>query len=245
MSAELLFAVAFAALLIPIATAIVWVKKYHGKAFPILVGIITFFVFANVLENLLHMVCLMVDNPVSRFLNGNTAAYVIYGAFAAGIFEETGRYAAFRIFLREENDRRTAVSYGIGHGGVEVILTLFLNYLVMGLALMAVGTSNEDKYAQIIPAIQTMIPGLTIVALLERTVAMLFHIGASVLVFAAAKDKRFGLLYPAAIVLHAVMDIPAALYQRGILSIGVTEAIIAAFSLVVCFVAGKIYKKIA
>ena len=45
---------------------------------------------------------------------------------------------------------------------------------------------------------------------LSRVFAFSFHVGASIIVFYAARDKKFW-LYPLAILLHTVMDTVAAL----------------------------------
>ena len=53
--------------------------------------------------------------------------YALYGGLAAGLFEETGRLLAFRFILKPHTARITALSYGIGHGGIEA-------FWVMGLS---------------------------------------------------------------------------------------------------------------
>ena len=58
----------------------------------LIAGAACFIVSARMLELGVHYLCLMVDSPVSRSLNGSTAAYVVYGAVMAGVFEECGRH---------------------------------------------------------------------------------------------------------------------------------------------------------
>ncbi len=52
-----------------------------------------------------------------------------YGIFAAGIFEETGRLLAFLITKRHYKDIDSAVSYGVGHGGIEAAAVVGLGML--------------------------------------------------------------------------------------------------------------------
>lgn len=50
-------------------------------------------------------------------------------------------------------------------------------------------------------------------------------------------------LYPVAIVLHALFDVPAVLYQRGVItSIGLTEMLLLAAGIVLVLVTVKIYR---
>jgi uncharacterized membrane protein YhfC len=51
----------------------------------------------------------------------HTWLYAVLGALLAGLFEETGRFIAFKFLLKKRTDRKTAISYGIGHGGFEAI----------------------------------------------------------------------------------------------------------------------------
>ena len=46
------------------------------------------------------MVCIVTDNPISRFINGNTIAYVLYGIIMAGVFEECGRYIVLKYMVK-------------------------------------------------------------------------------------------------------------------------------------------------
>ena len=57
-----------------------------------------------------------VDDPaaLARAIAGSPYLYMLYGALAAGVFEETGRYIAFRWLIgkRRYPERDTAVTYG-------------------------------------------------------------------------------------------------------------------------------------
>ena len=81
------------------------------------------------------------------------------------------------------------------------------------------------------------------VSLGERILAIVLHTSLSVIVFASIKMKGRLCLYPAAIVLHAIFDVPAVLYQRGVItSIGLTELLLLAAGIVLVFVTVKIYR---
>ena len=84
------------------------------------------------------------------------------------------------------------------------------------------------------------------VALFERVFAVLFHIGVSILVFYACKDKKKIWLYPFAIILHTAMDFIAALTLTGIWtpSTWLLEAIVAVFGILVfCGAYFLLYRK--
>ena len=98
---------------IPVAAALVWRFALHkGTMKATFIGAGMFFLFAIILERLLHMVMV----PV---VSGNVVLYVVYGAVAAGVFEETARFLSFRFLMKNSRSAENAVSYGLGHGGFE------------------------------------------------------------------------------------------------------------------------------
>lgn len=203
------------------------------------VGAAGFTLFAMVLENLLHQVCLVNDNAVSRVILSSPVFYMLYAAFAAGIFEETGRLLCFKLLLRKHANNACAAAYGIGHGGIEVLLILGVNYFVLLLALLGVDFGSEAANANLIATAQGIPFSSACIAMFERICAMMIQIGLSMLVFAAAREKKYLGLYPLAILIHAVIDAPAALYQYQVLSsIAVVEAV-AFFMGIVCLLLGN------
>ena len=115
---------------LPIILLCKWKRKTGSKLKPFIVGALVFFIFVNFLEGLFHQLFLFGNNPVSAFLNSNAAAYALYAALMAGIFEECGRLFGFKVLLKQNDQIYNSVSYGIGHGGIEIMLTLGAAYLV-------------------------------------------------------------------------------------------------------------------
>ena len=75
-------------------------------------------------------------------------------------------------------------------------------------------------------------------AMLERISTVMLHVGLSMLVFRAAKEKGKLGFYPLAILLHAAADVPAALYQLGVIrSIATIEIFMLIFS-IACLLLG-------
>lgn len=238
------------AILIPIAAVIIF--KLKNKAVKLryfFIGAGTFIVFALILEQVLHYFML----PTIQ--SSGTAFYVLYGVLCAGIFEETGRFFAFKLFCKKENDPRASIMYGLGHGGTEAIILVgvtMISYAVTALTINAFGT---EAIFGALPADQRLTAEMQIaelarfdmtgalLSLAERVLAIVLHTSLSVVVFASIKMKGKLWLYPAAIALHALFDVPAALYQRGVIaSTGVLELLLLAADIVLVFVTVKIYK---
>lgn len=64
----------------------------------------------------------------------------------------------------------------------------------------------------------------------ERIPAILFHISASVLVFKAAREKKYFYLYPLMILVHALIDFSAVFGQNVMLPPWAIELIITVFA---------------
>ena len=78
---------------------------------------------------------------------------------------------------------------------------------------------------------------------LERLFAMFFHIGLTVIVYYGVINvKRICL--PGAIALHMLMDTFPALYQRGVLPLWAVEVWAAVWTVIIVFIAVKLYRKI-
>ena len=234
-SAALIFAFAF-----PLALLIWWKKKTGLRLAPFIVGAACFFVFAMVLESICHNLVLIRGGSYTPVYT-NTLLYVVYGSFAAGIFEETGRLFGFKVLLKKYTSRETAVAYGIGHGGIECVFVLGATYLQ--LLLCALGVSFGDPSADIMVSrtLAELSAPVMLLACFERILAVAFHVGASMLVFTAARDRRKFWLYPAAIVLHALLDAPAALMQKGVITnMLLLEAVMAVISAAVLIASKKV-----
>lgn len=120
---------------VPVAAAIIWIVKKKEPVTSILVGAAAFLLFALILEKPIQNVLAfptamgLPEHAVSRFLSANPVLLALVAGLFPGVFEETGRLIAFKTVLRKSRNRETPISYGIGHGGVEVILILGLTYI--------------------------------------------------------------------------------------------------------------------
>lgn len=247
---SLILCVAISALIsigVPAALLVYWRRRTHASVLPAMVGAATFILFALVLEQLLHVVVLKLPA-----VTGNTALYVLYAGFAAGIFEETGRWFAFRFLLRRRRGRETAITYGIGHGGIEAILITgvsMISNLVLIAILMTKGESGLSAFVgsenapALISSYQTTPPALFLVGGLERVIAIALHIALSVFVFRAVRERRIG-DFLLAVLFHALVDCFAVLYSVHVIgSILVIELGVLVMTVGIAFLARRAYRE--
>ncbi len=227
-------------ILLPIITAIIWKIRKKERFSTILVGAAYFLLFALILEKPIQNVLAfptamgLSEHAVSRFLSANPLLLALVTALFPGVFEETGRLIAFKTVLRKRRNRETAISYGIGHGGFEVILILGLTYIqyIAYAVMINTGTfgnvieqvaSQAPEQLGNVESVVSLLTGFSFadlgIAFVERIFAVLFHIGASILVFYACRDKKRLWLYPVAIILHTAFDFTFALNIFGVINI--------------------------
>ena len=233
---------------LPICLFLVLRRKFELKVVPLLVGVAAFIVFAMVLEQLLHMLVLRPVNGVIELMN-NPLLYVLYGIFAAGIFEETARFLSFLLLKKKYKSVGTGLSYGIGHGGIEATIIAglpMINYIVLSVMINS-GTASvlgNSVQAQLTALVSTA-PHIFLISGFERIMAIITHISLSLLVWFAVDRKDKWWLFPTAIILHAIVNIPAVLMQVGIIkNIILTEGLLAVNALVLAMIAVLVCKSI-
>ena len=244
---------------IPVCFIICWRRRYREKTKLrwLIAGAVGFLVSARVLELGVHYFCIVSDNPVSRIINGNTATFVLYGVTMAGVFEECGRHIILKYVMKKDRTRENAVLYGIGHGGIE-ILAVLLPTMVLYLAIAVLFSKGdtaaalkalnitEETAAVALPSVQAAAAfdySLMAMNVLERVLAMLLHIGLTVIVYYGVVNGK-KIFLPLAILLHMLMDTFPALYQRGVVPLWAVEAWAAFWAGLIVFIAVKLYRKI-
>jgi len=203
-------------LALPIGGFFLLRKRMQLHGVPLVAGVVVFIVFALILESLMHQAVLSpAADGTNRLLPAHPWLYVLYGTMAAGVFEETGRFVAFHVLKKRFQGVRTAISYGIGHGGTEAVLLVGAS-MVANLVFAALINSGRavPGPASVVDALTTTQPFMFYMAGVERIMAIALQLSFSVIVWVAVARKRWW-LFPVAIAMHAAADVPAAMYQAG------------------------------
>ena len=245
-------------LIIPAVLYIFMKKRFGHNRFAFFTGCGIMLIFAFVLESLVHQIVL--GGSLGTAISNNIWLYGLYGASMAAIFEETGRLFAFKFLLKkqQENDR-TALFYGAGHGGFEAFYILFMsgiNNLTFAAMINSGNTAaltaglEGAALAQIETTIVQMLETSWTVFLLspiERIAAIILHISLSVFVWFAVKygDYKW---YGMALLLHFIMDFVAVLANSLLAGLGmagtvIVEVIVWLTAILSAFYAKSIWKK--
>lgn len=247
-------AAAFVCAIIPLLLLVYFKRRKGAEVLPFFVGCAVFVLFALVIEGALNY--LFSTTETGKKVLANVWTYALYGGLMAGVFEETGRFIAFKTVLRKrlENDAN-ALSYGAGHGGIEAIITVSVTYFTYIVFAVMINSGMGSLLTQSLPAEQaeamkTVFDQLAeqpwwyyLAAILERSIAIIGHICLSVLVWFAAKKRGKFLLFPLAILLHAAMDfivvVAAKYFELPVLAV---EGVLAAFAVLLVILAFAVWK---
>lgn len=233
-------------IILPVGLTAWWMITKKERIEIILAGAATWFVFAIVLENILKSILFDPSRSIGKIVTDNVFLATVIGALLAGIFEETGRFLVFKYVLKKKDNKETAISHGIGHGGFEALYLLVTAGIqdLLFAAMINTGGFQEviDTAAaqgidistlEALPeALKSLTPLTACISGFERVCAILLHIGLSILVFYAVRRSKIG-LYFLAVLLHAFFDVPAALYQLGVIkSMYIVEVLLAVYAVV-------------
>lgn len=213
------------------------------------VSIVSFFVGMAVFT-----VCFIIAIATSVLASSFIASPVILTlvlSLRAGLVEEFGRFTAFKWLLKRRTALGDGLMYGVGHGGMEVLLVFSLSMFSSLVLVLMYNFGALDALAASLPsdqfgALQQSIdqlaktsPLLLSAGLVERLSALCVHIALSVIVFCAVRQKKWG-YFVLAIALHTATDASTALYIAGYVGTWGIEAIVAGIAVCLALIAWRI-----
>lgn len=140
--------------------------------------------------------------------------HAVFLGLSAALFEELGRYLVMSLIMKKKRSFKNAVFFGLGHGGVEAILMVGINTLLI--LIYYKGVSGQ--------------PFMMLLAGAERISAITFHVLWSVMVMFAIKEKRLIYLI-LAILTHFLLDTGVVLTQLLGIDIVIVELALLVFAM--------------
>lgn len=236
----------------PVVILMIWRLRSRRNLMPALWGALIFVFFVKLLENIPNALFVGYENPISQVVRANPILYAVYQGILAAAFEETGRFLAFRYFITAEkfDNRQTAITYGIGHGGLECML--ILGWTNLQYYMTAVLLNSDEARKEMLPGMAEKLgeqfSDMTTVSLvldgISQLIFFVLQIALSIIVYQAVRNRgvrRYLILY--AMGFHFLAYLPRGFYSAGMLpqwlSLGLTGVVLAG----TLFLAGGIYRK--
>jgi uncharacterized membrane protein YhfC len=202
---------------IPVTAALLIYKRGKSGFRPIWIGAAVFILsqVGHIPFNQFLMVPGLRALGVDLAAQGGISLWVlgVAAGLSAGVFEEIARYFALKFWLKKDAHTLLPLKYGIGHGGVEALLVggLALTALVQVLVLRGDGVIaalDSEQVALIQSQLQAYwaIPWQqSLLGAWERSSGMMFHVGASILVYKTVRSKK-PIYLIAAVLGHTLLD---------------------------------------
>lgn len=239
---------------LPIGLFLYLRKNYDVDILAFVTGCAVMFVFSMMLESIAHQL-LLNGTAFGQLVFSHPALYALYGGTMAGLFEETGRFLAFKTVLHRGLEKdANALMYGAGHGGFEAVALVGLTYIsniatarLINAGNMAAITDSLsgdilEQTQQTLQALMDTPSASFLLGGLERIPAVALQIALSVLVWFAVKKPERKKLFPLAILLHAVVDGFSVLLAATTLPLAVTEIAVAVMAAAVCLLAWRVWQ---
>lgn len=216
----------------PIILTIVARKKFKISFFSLFVGVLIFFVFQ-----------VIVRIPIIQILEAVIGlstlmpyyVYVLVLSFTAGLFEESGRYLAFSVFLKNKRDFKDGLAYGIGHGGIEAIILVGIAMIVNVFYAVLINQGGfEVVFQSAMPPEQIEAMKQMFIALrpqdvllggFERIFAICLHLALTFIILSGFRYQKKGLYYGIALLIHTAVNFVAI----SLLSIGLSAWLVEGF----------------
>ncbi|MBQ9270471.1 MAG: YhfC family intramembrane metalloprotease [Oscillospiraceae bacterium] len=239
---------------LPVILLFYFRKKKGADILPFFIGCAVMLLFALILEAAVHT--LVLASAAGAYIQDHLWLYALYGGFMAGLFEETGRWIAFRTVLKRRQDKDTnALMYGAGHGGFEaaaIVGVAMINNLIWSVMINSgnsaalTGSLTGDTLAQVQQSMQTLVSTPSYQFLLggaERIFAVAIQISLSVLVWLSVTKPGKGYFYPAAILIHLIVDaVTVILSGKGVSAI-LLEAVVGCLAVLIALLTKEIWKR--
>lgn len=207
-------------ILLPLGLVVVlWIWK-RISLWSVVVGALVFLVFQ--LLTRIPLLNALSTQPWFRQMAENPLLIGLFLSLTAGLFEEIGRWLAFRFVLKDRRQIKNGVAYGVGHGGFESVVLVGLTYINN---LVYANLINSGQFETLIapqlgPAAETLRqqlvespPLLFASAGVERIFAITLQIALSLVVLLGVRRGKF-LYVIYAILLHALVNFPIVLLPR-------------------------------
>ncbi|MDL2258304.1 YhfC family intramembrane metalloprotease [Eubacteriales bacterium OttesenSCG-928-K08] len=196
-------------LLLPIVGFVLLRKKGVRVLKPFLIGAAAFFVSQIVLR--IPLLNMLAGTFWYQALAQSPVAYGLFLGLTAGLVEELARFGAFALLLKDRRSYNEGIAFGLGHGGIEVLLITVLSFVNTLVLLFAYNNGTlaalaGDQLAATEAIVLSLTPGKIMLAVLERISAMGLHVSLSIMVLAGFERGRKLRYLVAAILLHALMD---------------------------------------
>ncbi|MCR5586632.1 MAG: YhfC family intramembrane metalloprotease [Lachnospiraceae bacterium] len=155
-SAIAMLEVGLLSFIIPIGMLVVWKiknkKTENVSVVPFFAGIFSYILFGFIIKSLVNAICVGFKTPFSVLVGSNIFVSSIYFAFVGAIFDQLGKLFVFKnVFIKsikKYTGPKDVITFGIGFGAVEAVLSLGIVYIQNYVYASLVNNGTMDQILQ-------------------------------------------------------------------------------------------------
>lgn len=212
--------------------------KRQKPLIPLFSGIAVYIVF----QLILYLTCMGFIASMEWYKNlaNNRWLLGLFAAVVTGVFTEVGRFAGFKLLLKDRRLFSDGISLGVGYAGAESIFVGGLSYIGSlslanminsGQADQIAAMSNSEMANEAIKNLTTALPSDIYLGGLDHIFIFIIHIALSVLVLLGVRKSKLSYLV-IAILAHLIIEgVPEALAFSNVVVI-IYLGVLAALSIV-------------
>jgi uncharacterized membrane protein YhfC len=219
---------------IPIGGYFIIKKKHPGFAGVFIGGALSFYIPQMVIRvPLLQLV--LPNMEWYKALSQNVLGIAIFLGLTAALFETFGRSLTLNWLLRKKLSYRSGLIHGLGHGGIEAILFVGLNYGIFFLFALLLNNGIQEPLSFLIPHDQqTLLKSLLndtesilfLMAGIERALVIPFHMAMSLLITIGIVQQKRRLYTSIVIALHTLLDMSVVIVSSKTQNIYILESLV-------------------
>ena len=234
---------ALCSLVIPIGVWIYLIKKDKTGSMNrfILLGLFGCFVAQIIVREPLLLI-LSTRDRFADFANQNPILFTLFISFATGLFDTAARFLILKFAVKDDISFNSALGTGFGHGLSETIAYTGIAVIVNLIVSIMINTNslpNSDQYEKIAESLSSQPVSSLFAAGTERLLAMLIHIGLSVIMAYFIKKNMSATAFAVCLAAHTVYDFTVKLISQSGASVWFT--VLAATVFAAAFTAVTVY----
>lgn len=222
---------------VPIGLVIYLYVKKRISILAVAIGALTFFL----MQIMIRIPALQVFSETAIYfrLTAYPFWFALFLGFTAALFEEGGRWLAFRFLMKGRLEHKNALAMGIGHGGIEAMALvgmIYLNYVVIAFMInngsfqsSIVPVVGESAANQILAVLTGANSTAFLLAGVERGLTLIIQIAFSMMVYFSVRYHR-AVYFWGAMLAHTVLDLLAVYLNQMGVSLYAIESVVVVFA---------------
>lgn len=235
---------------------ITWItkEKSNGKIFPIFIGVIGYFILAQIIEPLIHIVFLYFDYPFQKWIVNNFVCRVLYSAIIPALIAGIGKFFLYKyLSLKKDKDRSVSLMSAMGYSSIEMIFNgAFLALSLYSVASLIASTSltevlqgipqeSLNNYLSLFDTIYSP-ASFVYLLILEKIAVFMIQCSHSIFVYFSVFDQKWKKLFFVSIFLQIISNLILVLCEEEAISCYVFIPVLFVYALILLYFAIKLYK---